>query len=235
MLSYYPLYQPEIFSHPQKNNIIMKVLIIGANGKIGHRLVQKLKNTPQQPVAMLRKQEQVEALSGQEVETVLADLEEDFGHAYEGVNAVIFTAGSGAHTGKDKTHLIDRLGAKKAIDLAVQHKVDRFIMISAFGADFSPTEWPESMTHYYEAKADADTHLMQSSLNYTILKPGRLTDETGTNNIEIGERIAQRSGSISRDDVASVAQKCLSHEKTYRMTLELLSGSTPIDEALDQL
>lgn len=213
----------------------MKVLIIGANGKIGQRLVQKLKNTNHPPVAMLRRQEQVEALKSQKVAAVHADLEGDFDHAFEGVNAVIFTAGSGAHTGKDKTHLVDRLGAKKAIDLAVQHDVDRFIMISAFGADYSPQDWPESMSHYYEAKADADTHLMQSSLNYTILKPGRLSDESGTNNIEIGERISQRGGSISRDDVATVAAKCLSHENTYRMTLELLSGKTPTDKALNQL
>ena len=213
----------------------MKVLVIGANGKIGGQLIQKMKSSPHNPVAMLRKQEQVDKMKDSGVETVLADLEKDFDHAFKGINAVVFAAGSGAHTGKDKTHLVDRLGAKKAIDLAVKNKVERFVMVSAFGADFSPNEWPESMAHYYEAKADADKHLMQTTLNYTILKPGRLLDESGTGNIEIGEKIGQRGGSIPRIDVATVIQKILDHEKTFKKSLELLSGNTPIDQALDAL
>ena len=147
----------------------MNVLIIGASGKIGSILTKKLKGTPHQPIAMVRKKDQVTSFENQGVKAVLADLEEDFDHAFEGVNAVVFTAGSGAQTGQDKTHLIDRVGAKKAIDLAIKHKVDRFIIVSVLGADASPQEWPESMAYYYEAKADADKHLMQSSLNYTIL------------------------------------------------------------------
>lgn len=213
----------------------MNVLIIGANGKIGSILSQKLKGTTHQPIAMVRKKEQQKAFEGKNIKTSLADLEKDFSHAFDNVNAVVFTAGSGAHTGKDKTHLIDRLGAKKAIDLAVKHKIDRFVMVSAFGADASPNQWPEAMAHYYEAKADADKHLMQSGLNYTILMPGKLTDENGTNNVEIGEKISQRSGSITRTDVATVIQKSLDHEKTFSKNLELLSGDMPIDEALDHL
>ena len=213
----------------------MNVLIIGANGKIGTILSQKLKGTPHQPIAMVRKEEQQKTFEDKGIKTILADLEKDFDHAFDGVNAVVFTAGSGAHTGKDKTHLVDRVGAKKTIDLAVKHKVDRFVMVSAFGADASPDQWPKSMAHYYEAKADADKHLMQSGLNYTILMPGRLTDENGTNNVEIGEKISQRSGSITRTDVATVVQKSLDHEKTFGKNLELLSGDTPVDEALAQL
>jgi uncharacterized protein YbjT (DUF2867 family) len=213
----------------------MNVLIIGANGKIGTILARKLKNTPHQPIAMVRKKEQQKAFEGSGIRTVLADLEKDFDHAYDGINAVVFTAGSGAHTGNDKTHLIDRLGAKKAIDLAVKHKVDRFIMVSAFGADASPEQWPGSMAHYYEAKADADKHLMQSNMNYTILMPGRLTDDDGTNNVELGSKIDKRSGSIPRTDVATVVQKALDNEKTYGKNLELLSGDIPSDEALNNL
>ncbi|WP_425392557.1 SDR family oxidoreductase [Ekhidna sp.] len=213
----------------------MNVLIIGANGKIGTILSNKLKGTPHQPIAMVRKEEQQKSFEEKGVGAVLADLEKDFDHAFEGVNAVVFTAGSGAHTGKDKTHLVDRVGAKKAIDLAVKHKVDRFIMISAFGADANPDKWPESMAHYYEAKADADKHLMQSGLDYTILMPGKLTDENGTNNIELGDKISQRSGSISRIDVATVIQKVLDNDNSIGKNLELLSGDTPIDEAVSRL
>ncbi|WP_421764371.1 SDR family oxidoreductase [Ekhidna sp.] len=213
----------------------MNVLIIGANGKIGTILANKLNGTPHQPVAMVRKEEQQKSFENKGIQTVLADLEKDFSHAFKGVNAVVFTAGSGTKTGKDKTHLIDRVGAKKAVDLAVKHRVDRFIMVSAFGADANADEWPESMVHYYEAKADADKHLMQSDLNYTILMPGSLTDENGTNTIEIGNKISQRGGSISRTDVATVIQKTLDNHNLIGRNLELLSGDTPIDDALSKI
>lgn len=213
----------------------MNVLIIGANGKIGTTLSKKLKGTPHKPIAMVRKEEQQITFENQGIKTTLADLEKDFDHAFDNVDAVVFTAGSSAHTSKDKTHLVDRVGAKRAIDLAVRHKVDRFVMVSAFGADANSEEWPDSMAHYYEAKADADKHLMQSGLNYTILMPGRLTDENGTNNVEIGEKINQRKGSISRTDVATVIQKALDNENVYGKNLELLNGDTPIDKALENL
>ena len=213
----------------------MKVLVIGAHGNIGKQLVNKLKNSPHPPVAMLRKQEQVDEYKSKGIETVLADLEEDFEHAFENVDAVVFTAGSGGSTGPEKTHLIDRKGAIKAVDFAIKNKVDRFIMVSAFGADFPPAEWPDDMKTYYEAKSDADEHLMQTELDWTIVKPGMLTDENGTNSIEIGELISQREGSVTRTDVATVLEKVLDKENTYKKTLELMNGKMPIDDAIEAL
>ena len=213
----------------------MNILIIGANGQIGQKLVKKLKNTSDQPVAMVRDQQQKADLEAKGISAVFGDLEKDFDHAFDGVNAVVFTAGSGGHTGPDKTHLVDRIGAKKAIDLAVKNKVDRFIMVSALGADYSPSEWPDSMKHYYEAKADADKHLMQSQLNYTILKPGRLTNEEATNNISIGEKIDKEANSITRTDVATVIQKIVNVASSYGKSYELLNGPTPIDAAIEAL
>ena len=214
----------------------MKVLVIGANGQIGRQVVNKLKkNSTHKPIAMVRKPEQQVTWESQNVDTVLADLENDFGHAFQGADAVIFTAGSGAHTGKDKTHLVDRVGAKKAIDLATKHQIDRFIMVSAFGADFSPKDWPDSMKHYYEAKSDADKALMQSNLAYTILKPGRLLNEDPSHKIEIGEEISQRGGNISRSDVSEVIVKLLDHKRSYHKSYELLAGEVTIDQAINHL
>ncbi|WP_258097103.1 SDR family oxidoreductase [Marinoscillum pacificum] len=213
----------------------MKVLIIGANGQIGQILAHKLKKSNLHPVAMVRKAEQVDQFKSKDIETVVADLEEDFEYAYDGINAVVFAAGSGGHTGPDKTHLVDRLGAKKAIDLAVKKKVKHFTIVSALGADYNPSEWPDSMKHYYEAKADADKHLMQSGLNFTIVKPGRLTNDPGTNNITLGAEITKESDSIPRTDVATVLEKVIANQKAMNHSLELLSGSTPIDKAVEAL
>jgi len=214
----------------------MNILVIGANGQIGKKLVDKIhSNSPHDAIAMVRDESQKDQFERRGIKTVLGDLEKDFEHAYEGNNAVIFSAGSGGHTGDDKTKLIDRQGAIQAIDYAVKHKFDRFMMVSAFGADFNPSEWPENMAHYYSAKSAADDYLMQTNLNYTVVKPGRLTDDAPTNKVDYGERTDERGGSIPRADVAEVIVKSLDAENTYRKSLELLSGPNNIEEAIEKI
>jgi len=214
----------------------MNILVIGANGSIGQKVVNKIhSNSPHDAIAMVRKESQRDQFEKKGIKTVLGDLEGDFSHAYEGNNAVVFTAGSGANTGDDKTKTVDQQGAIKAIDLAVQHKFDRFMMVSAFGADFNPSEWPEKMAAYYNAKSAADDYLQQTELNYTIIKPGALTDDEPKGKVDYGERTDERSGSIPRADVADVLVKSLDAENTYRKSLELLSGPYQIEEAIDKV
>ncbi|MEX0719243.1 MAG: SDR family oxidoreductase [Balneolaceae bacterium] len=213
----------------------MKVLVIGANGQVGEKVVDKLRRSQHEPKAMVRKKGQMTKFERKEAEVVLADLEEDISHAFKDVEGVVFTAGSGGDTGKDKTELIDRMGAIKAIDEAVNHKVKRFIMVSAFGSDFDPSEWKEEMAHYYQAKAAADRYLMKTDLDYTILKPGRLTNDIGNDSIEIAERTKQRGGSIPRMDVATTIVKILDVHASFKKSYELLEGDTPIEQALASL
>jgi len=210
----------------------MKTLVIGANGQIGNILAAKLKKSNHAPVLMLRTEKQIEEYQSKGYDTVLGDLEKDFGHAFEGVEAVVFTAGSGANTGADKTHLIDRVGAKKAVDEAIKHKAQRFIMVSALGADMDASQWPESMTTYYAAKADADKYLLQTDLDYTIVMPGRLTNDSGTGNVMLGDKIEERSGSIPRADVATVITHLMDAQQSYGRALELLSGRVPVNAAI---
>lgn len=213
----------------------MKVLIIGANGQIGTQLVDKLKDSKHEPIPMVRKEEDLSTFKEKGTEPILADLEGDISHAFQGVDAVVFTAGSGAHTGKDKTELVDKKGAIKAINEAKAKGVKRFIMVSTFGADFEPSEWPDSMKHYYEAKAAADNHLMSSGLDYTILKPGRLTNNEGQGTVDIGERTQERRGSIPREDVAVTIREILNQANTYGASYEMLEGDQPIEQAVERI
>jgi len=213
----------------------MNILVIGANGQIGKKVVSKLLKSEHHPKAMVRSEEQVEQFEKKGADVVVADLEKDISHVFNGVNGVVFTAGSGAHTGKDKTELVDHQGAIKAIDEAVKNDVKRFIMVSAFGADLDRDTWKESMAHYYRAKSAADRYLMQSGLDFTILKPGRLTNENGTGNIEIAARTEQRGGSITRTDVATTIVKIMGVRQSIGKSYELLQGDTPIDRALNEL
>ncbi|MAO66282.1 MAG: NAD-dependent dehydratase [Balneola sp.] len=214
----------------------MNVLIIGANGQIGTRLSKQLKKSDHKPIAMVRKEEQVDKFREKDIETVLGDLEEDFSHAFENVDAVVFTAGSGGDTPKSQTKVIDEQGAKKAIDKAKNAGVNRFIMVSALKANRDQDLWSEPMQHYYEAKSNADEYLRASGLDYTILMPGRLTNEEGTGKVELSGHIEKLEGrDITRDDVASVIVQLLEAENTVAKSLDLLQGETPIDEAVSQI
>ncbi|MFP8487951.1 NAD(P)H-binding protein [Gracilimonas sp. Q87] len=161
----------------------MKILIIGANGQIGTRLAHQLNDSEHDPVAMIRKEKQQEKFKKEGIPTVLADLEEDISHAFKDIEGVVFTAGSGADTPKSQTKVIDEEGAKKAIDEAIDAEVNRFVMVSALKANRDPKNWSDSMQHYYEAKSNADEYLRNSGLNYTVLMPGRLTNEEGTGRV----------------------------------------------------
>ncbi|MDZ7807503.1 MAG: SDR family oxidoreductase [Gracilimonas sp.] len=214
----------------------MKILIIGANGQIGTRLAHQLIESEHTPVAMVRKEEQVEKFEKDGILTVLADLEEDISHAFKDIDGVVFTAGSGANTPKSQTKVIDEEGAKKAVDEAGNAGVTRFVMVSALMANRDPHMWTDSMQHYYEAKSSADEYLRNSGLDYTVLMPGRLTNEKGTGMVELSKRIEDlKDRSITRDDVASVIVNLLNAKNTINKSLDLLQGDTPVKEAVSKI
>ena len=159
----------------------MKVLLVGANGQIGKHVIQHAKqNEAIEITAMVRKEEQAVAFNAEGTKTVLADLEgsvEDLAKAMESMDAVVFTAGSGGHTGADKTLLVDLDGAAKTIEAAEQANVERYVMISAFQAH-NREYWMDSpIKPYMAAKHYADKILMDSKLNYTIIRPAWLTNK----------------------------------------------------------
>ncbi|WP_046178467.1 SDR family oxidoreductase [Domibacillus tundrae] len=213
----------------------MHVLVIGAAGTTGRLVVQSLAENIQHHVkAMVRKTDQMTDMEKLGAQPVLADLEQDFSYAMNDVNAVIFAAGSGSSTGSDKTTTVDRDGAIKAIDLAVSHGIERFVMLSSMGAD-RPDAGPESMQHYLQAKHDADAHLMQSGLTYTIVRPGVLKNEAAAGKIEAAAQVAGRTKSIARADVAEVLVQSLLAEKTESRIFEIVEGDVPIGEALKRI
>lgn len=211
----------------------MKVCVVGANGQIGQRLVRLLQESDAYTVrAMVRADAQAADFEKRGVEAVLADLEgrvEDLAKAVKGCEAIVFTAGSGGHTGADKTLLVDLDGAVKTIEAAEQADVPRFIMVSALQAH-RRENWNERIRHYYVAKHYADRVLQQSELNYTIIRPGRLLNEAGTGKVAAAENLTRAS--IPREDVARTIVASLQEETTCGRAFDLISGDVPIAEAL---
>lgn len=214
----------------------MKVLVVGANGQIGSQLVQFLHASEKYTVrAMVRREEQVKLLESQGIEAVRADLEgsiDEIAEVAKGCDVIVFTAGSGGHTGADKTLLIDLDGAVKTVEAAEKAGIDRFIMVSALQAHHREN-WNVKIRPYYVAKHYADRVLAQSNLTYTILRPGGLLNEPGTGKVSIAENL-ERSF-IPREDVARTILAVIDEERTFNRSFDLVSGDTAIKDALQSL
>ena len=141
---------------------------------------------------------------------------------------MIFAAGSG---GK-KVVEVDQEGAKKLIEASNKNNIRKFIMLSSMGAD-NPEEMSE-LKDYLKAKHNADEYLKQSGLNYSIVRPGALTNENGTNEIELEVKL-NKTGEISRNDVAQTLVRTLKDDVANKATFEIIKGNTLIGKALDKI
>jgi len=211
----------------------VRVLVAGANGQVGQHIVRMLAERGHEARAMVRDEDQTSRLRELGGEPIVADLEGEVGHTVEGCNAVIFSAGGGPGSGAEKKETVDRQGAVKLVEAAKEHGARRYVMVSAMGAA-DPESGSEAMQPYLFAKARADETLQESGLDYTIVRPGSLTDETGTGAIEAAPSLGRR-GEIPREDVAHTIVATLEKENTFGKTFEVLSGETPIEEALSRL
>ncbi|WP_227378469.1 SDR family oxidoreductase [Haladaptatus halobius] len=210
----------------------MQVAVIGANGGIGREVLPRLVDAGHDPIGVVRDESQFDAVRDRGGEPRLGDLEGEFASAFEGSDAVVFTAGSGGDTGWDKTLTVDLWGARRSIDACVEHGIDRFVMISAYQAS-EPLAEPEALRPYRVAKRCADDYLEWSPLDATILRPTTLTDEGGTGRISaVFEYRGDGGADIPRADVAQTVVACLANEETIGETIRLFGGDSPIEQAI---
>lgn len=213
----------------------MNVLIIGANGKIGRQVAKKMASAADfQPTAFIRKKEQKAHFDSIEVPTLLENLEhaqEQLAKAIKGFDAVVFTAGSGGSTDYDKTLEIDLYGAIKCINAAQNNDIKHFVMVSAAFAD-EPEVWEAAgIRPYYIAKHLADKELIRSDLNYSILRPVRLTDEPEAK-IKIAADPHKLSEEIPRATVAEAILQVLKGDTSKKQILEMSEGDQEVKAAV---
>lgn len=214
----------------------MNILVVGANGQIGRHLVSKIQSTKEHTaIAMVRKEEQMAQFESQGAKTALVDLEgsvDDIARAAKGADAIVFTAGSGGHTGADKTMMVDLDGAIKTMEAAKQAGVKRFVIVSAIGVHHRE-KWMGSVPYYSAAKHYADVWLRESGLDYTIIRPGGLTNDEGTGKVQVAFDLER--GSIPREDVATTILASLEDDHTIGKEFDMIGGDTPIKDALSRL
>lgn len=208
------------------------VLVAGSHGTTGQHVTERLAERDDEPRAMIRDDDQADELESLGGEPVVADLTEpeSLESAVEGCDAIVFAAGS---NGED-VYGVDRDGAINLINAAEDAGIGRFVMLSSMGAD-DPESGPDPLRDYLIAKAEADEYLRQSALEYTIVRPGELTTDSGTGEIRAGNPLDDQDGDIPREDVASVLVTAIGFEPVYGETFEILSGDDPIEEVLEEV
>ena len=212
-----------------------RIAIVGGHGQVAQHLIHVLRRSDHDPVALVRTDEYREELESKGAEVRILDIEQqdaaDFATAFEGCDAVVFAAGGGPDGNIERKRTVDLEGSLKSIEGARQAGVSRFVQISAIGVDEPlPDDTGDVWRAYVEAKRDADAALRASDLDWTIIRPGRLTDDPATGLVTLGGTVER--GDVTRADVGAVVAAVLDAPRASGKQWELVGGSTPVGEAV---
>jgi uncharacterized protein YbjT (DUF2867 family) len=215
-----------------------RIAVVGGHGKVALELHPILVAAGQVPVALVRDEGYREELEGLGAEVRLLDIESQdadaFADAFAGCDAVVFAAGGGPDGNIERKRTVDLEGSLKSAQGARSAGIRRFVQVSAIGVDepladdVSPV-WKA----YVEAKRDADAALRDSDLDWTILRPGRLTDDPATGLVSLGPDVSR--GDVTRADVAAVIVAVLDTPATVGKQWNLVGGDTPVERAVAAL
>ena len=212
-----------------------QVAIVGGHGQVARHLIGQLVADGHEPVALVRKPAYQHDLEQLGAHVRMLDIEQDgvdhFAAAFADCGAVVFAAGGGPDGNIERKRTVDLGGSLKSIEAARRAGIDRFVQISAINVDRPVPEDAEPVWKaYVEAKRDADVALRESGLDWTILRPGRLTDDEGTGLVTLGDSV--ESGAIPRADVAAVVVAVLDDPRAIGRQWNVVGGQTPVDEAV---
>jgi len=214
----------------------MRIVIAGGHGQIALHVERRLAERGDEAVGIVRNPDHVADLETIGARAVVLDLEEatvdQVAEAVEGADAVVFAAGGGPGSGAARKESVDQNAAVLLADAAERAGVRRYLMVSAMGTEKADPDSEDVYQVYLRAKQTADDDLRSRDLDWTVVKPGRLTNEPGTGRVTVG---SLARGEVTRDDVAAVLVALLDAPGTSGRTFDLLGGDTPIEEAVASL
>lgn len=216
----------------------MRVVIAGGHGQIALRLARLLTERGDEVVGIVRKPAHADELSGAGISPAVLDLEsattDDVAAVLTGAQAAVFAAGAGPGSGVERKDTVDRAAAGLFAQAAERAGVRRHVQVSAMALERAEDPFVgEVFAAYLRAKAAAEDDLRARDLDWTILRPGRLTDDPGTGLVQLAEHTERAA--VPRDDVAAVLLALLDEPRTAGSTLELVAGDTPIADAVAAL
>ena len=216
----------------------MRVVIAGGHGQVALRLERLLTDGGHSAVGIVRNPDHAGDLRAGGAEAVICDLEAtDVGTVagyLDGADAVVFAAGAGPGSGIPRKSTVDRDASVLLADAAERAGIRRFVQISSMGAGAPPRAGAgETFAAYLRAKTEAEDDLRRRDLDWTVLRPGGLTNAPGTGRVRLADSVPH--GQISRDDVAGVVGALVTGGAGIGRTLELVAGDVPIAQAISQL
>ncbi len=214
----------------------MRVVIAGGHGQIALLLERELTEHGDRAVGLVRNPDHVPDVEATGAEAVVLDLEDTdvdgVAQALEGADAVVFAAGGGPNSGVARKETVDKGAAILLADAAERAGVRRYVMISSMGTDRADPTSDDVFQVYLRAKRAADDDLRARDLDWTVVRPGRLTDDPGTGRVTVG---SLPRGSVPRADVAATLRAVLHTPSTIGATFDLVAGDTPVEDALAAL
>jgi len=217
----------------------MRIAIAGAHGQIGLGLGRRLGEGGDTVVGLIRKPEQQDDLREAGVEPAVVDLEsasvDEVAAALRGADAVVFAAGAGPGSDAERKDSVDRAGAVLLADAAEAAGVGRYVLLSSMGVEqvrdgATPEGMEDAFVSYLRAKLAAEDDVRARPFDWTVLRPGALTDEAGTGQVQLAPSVPR--GEVPRDDVAEVIAALLHAPATAGLVLELCSGDRTIEAAV---
>jgi uncharacterized protein YbjT (DUF2867 family) len=212
----------------------MDIVIAGAHGKVARRLARLLVARGDSVRCLIRNPDHAEDLRDDGSEPVLLDLEDaepdQVAEAVAGADAVVFAAGAGPGSGPERKLTVDRDGAIRLLAGARAADVPRYVMISSVGAEDPPDD-DDVFSVYLRAKAEADRALTASDRDWTVVRPGFLNDDPGTGRLRV--QTDPIRDQVPRDDVAAVLAAVLAEPRSARLTIYVVGGEDPIEQALE--
>jgi uncharacterized protein YbjT (DUF2867 family) len=212
-----------------------RIAIVGGHGQIARHLIHDLRRSDHDPVALVRNEEYRTELESRGAEVRILDIERqdaaDFAAAFAGCSAVVFAAGGGPDGNIERKRTVDLEGSLKSIEGARMAGISRFVQVSASGMDDPlPADTGAVWRAYVEAKRDADAALRASDLDWTIIRPGILTDDPATGLVSLAAELPKAD--VTRADVAAVLAVVLDSRRSVGRQWDLMGGDTPIAEAV---
>lgn len=215
----------------------MRIVIAGGHGQIALRLERLLAARGDEAAGIIRNPQQSDDLRATGAEPVVLDLEsatvEEAAEVLRGADAAVFAAGAGPDSGTERKDTVDRGAAVLFADAAQRAGVRRYVVVSSMGAD-PDHPGDEVFDVYLRAKGAADAYVRaQKALDWTILRPGMLTNDAGTGQVLLAASTGR--GPVPRDDVAAALAELLDTPAAAGLTLELISGNVPVSVAVKDI
>ncbi|MCW2761765.1 MAG: hypothetical protein JWR85_1966 [Marmoricola sp.] len=214
----------------------MRIVIAGGHGQIARQFGKLVTANGHQTVGMIRNPEHIPDLDGDGMGHALIDLEntdvDEMTEIVRGADAVVFAAGGGADGNAERKETVDKGAAIMLADAAEAAGVRRYLIVSAMGTEHADPDSDDVFQVYLRAKQAADDNLRDRDLDWTVVRPGRLTDDVPTGLVELGQL---ERGSVTRGDVAHVLAEALEAENTVRKTFDVLNGDQRIKDAVSKL